>query len=99
MIKIITPTTCHLAEVSRAIIRNLLELGNRVQYLNLLLLLWDDFIMTLHLQGLLPGKVPDTWLKEHWYFACTECQSLVADYHPDPPPPLRLPLFVYQWLL
>ena len=43
--------------------------------------------MTLHLQGLLPGKVPDTWLKEHWYFACTECQSLVADYHPDPPPP------------
>ena len=37
--------------------------------------------MTLILQGLLPGKVPGTWLKEHLYFICINCQSLVADSH------------------
>eukprot|EP00731_Ephydatia_muelleri_P032470 Em0024g14a len=37
--------------------------------------------LTLDLQGLLPGKVLDTWLKEHRYFICIDCQSLVADSH------------------
>ena len=37
--------------------------------------------MTLNAQRLLPGNVPDTWLKEHGLFICPDCQLLVANSH------------------
>ena len=37
--------------------------------------------MTLHAQGLFPGEVPVSWLKEHNLYVCSDCQSLVAESH------------------
>ena len=37
--------------------------------------------MTLHAQRLLPGNVPDAWLKEHGLFICPDCQLQVANSH------------------
>ena len=37
--------------------------------------------MTLNAQRLLPGNVPNTWLKEQGLFICPDCQLLVANSH------------------